>query len=183
VSAQRLTQRLRQGTTGRALLALVLAAVAAGVAVSAGAGPWDESQHRRSRRPAATPRTGGKSMRLKAGKWGGARASLVARAGYVLIEFDCAHGRIEGPLALDAAGRFDVGGTYVRERGGPARVGADEPDSAAPHGESEETLRARYTGVVEGRSMTLTVRLVESGAEVGTFSLRLGEPPTLTKCH
>jgi hypothetical protein len=172
----------------KSLLRLTLAAAAlsalsaAPVAASAGGRGADEAQRGRGRRPAAASRAGVKRMRLKAGEWGGPHARLVAGAARVTVEFDCAHGHFEGPVTLDAAGRFEAVGTYVREGGGPSRVEADAPDSAPVRAEGEETFRARYAGVVEGRNMRLVVTLVESGAEVGAFRLRLGRPAALQKC-
>ena len=58
---------------------------------------------------------------LAAGSWGGQHVGLTVTAAATTIEFDCAHGRIEGAIPLDARGRFDVSGTFVLEHGGPAR--------------------------------------------------------------
>ncbi|HZI17627.1 MAG TPA: hypothetical protein VEY09_03440 [Pyrinomonadaceae bacterium] len=184
MKSQSLGSLLKPTLAAVALAALsalsALSALAAPVAASAGRSGADEAQ--RGRRPAAARRAVVKSMTLKAGEWGGSHARLVAGAGRVTVEFDCAHGHFEGPVTLDAAGRFEAAGTYVREGGGPSRVEADAPDSAPVRAEGEETFRARYAGVVEGRNMTLAVTLVGSGAEVGTFRLRLGRPAALQKC-
>jgi hypothetical protein len=120
-------------------------------------------------------------MSLKAGEWGGPHARLLASDQSFTVEFDCAHGRVEGEVTLGANGRFEAVGVYVRE-GGPSRVDADAPDSVPARSVVEKTSRARYAGVVAGRTMTLTVTLVESGAEVGTFRLRHGRPASLQKC-
>jgi len=166
---------LRRGALAAAALSLVMA--------SAGHLSPAEAQRGRVRRAGAARRAGVKIMTLKAGRWGGPHVSLVAGTGRVTVEFDCAHGEFAGPVALDAAGRFEVVGTYVREGGGPSRVGADQADSAPVRDEGAETFRARYSGVVEGSVMRLAVKLVESGAEVGSFRLRRGQQPGLQKCQ
>lgn len=87
------------------------------------------------------------------------------------VELDCAHGRVEGKIRLDTDGRFDIAGTYVRERGGPVRE--QEEDSSLP---------AHYKGSVEGSTLTLTITLAESGETLGPFELTRGRTPRLTKC-
>jgi hypothetical protein len=61
----------------------------------------------------------------------------------VRIEYDCATGGITGRIATDRDGRFDVRGTFVRERGGPQR-----------EGDEARAQPARYVGLVNGSSMT-----------------------------
>ena len=46
----------------------------------------------------------------------------VAGKNGISIEADCAHGRLVGPVFLDAQGRFSAEGTYAFE-GGPTPVG------------------------------------------------------------
>ncbi|HVF50624.1 MAG TPA: hypothetical protein VNA19_11090 [Pyrinomonadaceae bacterium] len=108
---------------------------------------------------------------VPAGEWGGAHVGLTVTASGGRIEFDCAHGSIDGKLSLDAEGRFSVAGSFVKERGGPVRI--DEKPDSSP---------ARYSGRVEGKKMTLTLVLTDSGEDLGTFTLTRGESPHLTKC-
>jgi hypothetical protein len=108
---------------------------------------------------------------LAAGSWGGQHVGLTVTAAATTIEFDCAHGRIEGAIPLDARGRFDVSGTFVLEHGGPAR-----PDEVA------DTRRARYVGSTAGSVMDLTVTITEPTGDVGTFSLALGQTGHFVKC-
>ena len=108
--------------------------------------------------------------RVVVGEWGGDHAMLSVHDTNASVEFDCAHGSIDEALILDDDGRFDAPGRYVREHGGPAREG--EPEDSQP---------ARYTGSVDGRSMTLTVAL-EDGHAIGPFALALGQPSRLFKC-
>ena len=106
-----------------------------------------------------------------AGEWGGDHVALTFTGSSARVEYDCAHGRVDGPLRLDANGRILAHGVHVRERGGPVREG-DVPD-AHP---------AEYRGRVEGRTLRLTVRLLDTGQEVGTFVLRRGATPRLLRC-
>ena len=85
-------------------------------------------------------------------------------------EFDCAHGQVMQPIMLDKHGDFDVAGTLTPEHGGPVR--RDENVMAAP---------ARYSGHVDGHTMSLTVTLGKE--KVGSFTLIRGSLPNLTKCR
>jgi len=65
------------------------------------------------------------------------------------IEYDCAHGGIEGPLAVGGDGKFHLRGTFTPERGGPVRannVPQDQP--------------ATYSGEIKGNTMTLTLKFL-----------------------
>jgi hypothetical protein len=94
------------------------------------------------------------------GVWGGDHIALTVAETDTHIEFDCAHGDIPGSITVDAQHTFDVPGTYVREHGGPIRVG-EAPDSHP----------AAYVGSVTATTMALTVRLTDTNEVVGTFCL------------
>jgi len=111
----------------------------------------------------------GKSV--AAGTWGGEHMILEVSGKGADAEFDCAHGKITEPLTLDKQGHFDVAGTFAPEHGGPIR--RDEPDTSAP---------ARYTGHVEGETMSLTIT-VGKDETVGPFTLTRGSQPMLRKCR
>lgn len=114
--------------------------------------------------------TGEKVRRLPTGTWGGNHVGMeVADAG-AKLDYDCASGSIDEPILLDESGRLDVGGTHVKEGPGPTRPGGlrGEP--------------ARYTGRVEGDTLTLTVKLAGSGEEIGTYTLVRGRFPRIRKC-
>jgi hypothetical protein len=87
------------------------------------------------------------------------------------LEYDCAHGKIDQALVADGAGRFDLRGTHTREHEGPIR-----------EDEEADTHPARYSGTTDGRTMTLTVTLLDSGEEVGTFKLTRGQAGRILKC-
>jgi hypothetical protein len=110
--------------------------------------------------------------RLQAGSWGGPHIRLdVAEDGSAVVELDCAHGTVPGPIVPDGAGAFEVEGRYVREGPGPVREGADQ-----------EGVPARYAGKADGGKLTLTITLAGSDEEIGAFELTHGRTPRLTKC-
>ena len=111
------------------------------------------------------------SRSASAETWGGQHVSADVGVDAVSFEFDCAHGRSDGPLAPGRDGGFDLGGYFVAERGGPVRAGHEE-----------KRLPARYSGRVEGETMTLTVTLTDTRQEIGTFTLTRGRAGRLTKC-
>jgi hypothetical protein len=108
--------------------------------------------------------------RVPAGQWGGQHVGMEVTDSGAELEFDCAHGRIVEPLALDASGRFDAKGTYTPEQPGPRR----EDESSARN--------VRYSGRVEGSSMTLTIGAGEGSADLGSFRLERGRTPAIRKC-
>ncbi len=135
-------------------LVLELAGLIGILALSvAGAGP--------SEKPAASP----------GGSWGGIGILVDIGPSSVRIELDGAQGRIGAPLALDGTGRFDVEGTIVHERPGPTRQGEAEP-AREP---------ARFQGVVEGDTLTLTVTLIRSGKVIGPLTAKRGAPARVRK--
>ena len=106
------------------------------------------------------------------GTWGGPHIQLIVQNGGATIEYDCANGSIAGPLKLDSRGRFSLSGKHLREHGGPIRIG-----------EENKAMAARYTGRVEGTRMTLTVTLVNSKGQMGTYDLTRGSEGRVFKCR
>jgi hypothetical protein len=108
-------------------------------------------------------------QRIPAGLWGGEHIRIDVGEKTATVEYDCAHGVIQGPLTVDSNGRFNLRGTHTPERGGPIR--ANDPDRSQP---------ATYIGSINGDKMTLTLRL--AGAEDETFTLQKGKEGELFKC-
>jgi hypothetical protein len=79
--------------------------------------------------------------------WGGNDIALTVSDTGTHVEFDCAHGDLPGTLMADSRNTFDVQGTYIREHGGPIRVG-EVPDSHP----------AAYVESVTASTMILIVR-------------------------
>jgi len=96
---------------------------------------------------------------------------VTATANGVHLEFDCAHGSIEGPVALDADGRFDVRGAYTKESPGPVRRDVSSGEAA------------RYVGRIDGNAMALSIVLVGSGETVGGYTLQKDRLPRVHKCQ
>ncbi|MCJ0826558.1 hypothetical protein MQC88_11455 [Luteimonas sp. 50] len=107
--------------------------------------------------------------RLVTGDWGGAHVALRLRADGGTIEYDCAHGTLDGPLLAGADGAFRVAGTHVREHGGPARMGEVLPHEPAV-----------YQGRVRGGQMTLDASTATTA--LGRYTLRKDAPAQLFKC-
>ena len=123
---------------------------------------------------AAVLKRGGAGMNetLATGVWGGAHARVEVGEGGVSLEFDCAAGNINRPVALDGEGRFDVSGKYLVQHGGPVR--RDEEANARP---------ARYTGRVRGETLTLKVTLADPAEDAGTYTLTRGSDGHVVKCR
>ena len=110
-----------------------------------------------------------KMRRISKGMWGGEHISMKVGAKSATIEYDCAHGVIDGPLAIDADGHFSLHGTHHMERGGPIRAGAIAKGQPAT-----------YTGSIDGKTMTLALKIGDGEAE--TFTLEKGKEGKLVKC-
>lgn len=105
------------------------------------------------------------------GSWGGLHIGVELTAEGGRVEYDCAHGTIDGPVVPDGEGRFEAAGTHTAEHGGPVREG--EEGAGRP---------ARYRGKAAGKTLTLTVTLADSNEEIGTFTLTRDAAPRITRC-
>lgn len=111
-----------------------------------------------------------KMQNIPTGIWGGQHIRIQVANGSATVEYDCAHGIIAGPMTLDSKGKFSLTGTHARE-GGPVR--SEGPTKGQP---------ARFSGWTDGKKMTLSVMLVDSKQEIGTFELERGNQGRLRKC-
>jgi hypothetical protein len=127
---------------------------------------------------------GGVSNSLPTGQWGGPHVRLDVTEKGATAEFDCAHGTVDERIVPGADGSFSARGTFVGERGGPSRdtSAVDESGRRAAPGKHADGQAARYSGRVEGETLTLTVTLADSGRVVGTFTLKRGSAGRLFKC-
>jgi hypothetical protein len=87
------------------------------------------------------------------GSWGGQHVGLVIGPSGGTVDYDCAAGRIDGPL------------------GGPERVGEVRP-----------SYPAVYSGSVSGGWMTFRVDVPEPAIVIGPYRLRRGAEPILMRC-
>jgi hypothetical protein len=102
--------------------------------------------------------------------WGGEHVVLTISQNGATFEFDCAHGQTDQPITVDKDGNFDAPGTFTPDSVGPARRDENPPAD-----------RARYSGHIEGDTMTLKV--VRAEKDPGTFTLTRGAHPMLKKCR
>jgi hypothetical protein len=109
--------------------------------------------------------------RLQSGDWGGEHISMVVTDTGALVEYDCAAGKITGPLALDANGDFSWTGVHSPGHGGPSRV--DEPPDNRP---------ARYTGSATSSSLRITLSVLDGSIPPQTFVLARGAQARVFKC-
>ncbi len=112
-----------------------------------------------------------KPSHIPDGTWGGDHIRIDVADGSAVIDYDCANGTIQGPLAVKSDGKFDLRGVHNKEHGGPIR--ADEPPNSHP---------ASYKGWTDGKTMTLTVVLPDTDEEIGTFKLVRGRIGRVFKC-
>jgi hypothetical protein len=105
------------------------------------------------------------------GEWGGLHISLLLTESGGTLEYDCAHGTMGAGWTISSEGRLEATGEYVQEHGGPVR-----------EGEETDPEPARYTGMLRGDNLTLTVTLTDSGQVLGPFELRRGEAGWVFKC-
>jgi hypothetical protein len=109
-------------------------------------------------------------QKMKSGSWGGQGISITVEDDAATIEYDCATGKISGPLKVDTNGRFALNGTHVREHGGPIREG------------ERSEVPASYTGWTDGKKMTLRVTATDSKEVIGDYELEYGRAGRVRKC-
>ena len=114
--------------------------------------------------------TNTQKTRIATGVWGGLHINLDVGSNSAKVEYDCAHGAIEGPFVVDGNGKFELRGSFTMERGGPVR--ADDNAQSRP---------ATYSGTIKGNTMTLILK-VSGVDETETFTLERGKAGELFKC-
>ena len=105
------------------------------------------------------------------GNWGGQGIVMEIATTGTTLTFDCAHGAITEAMLPDSNGKFEVEGSFTRERGGPIRE--DENPTASP---------ANFSGIVDGETMTLTITLTKTKESMGTYTLMRGKTGRLRRC-
>lgn len=106
--------------------------------------------------------------RIPDGNWGGERIGLSVDQTGVFFLFDCAGGRVDHPITLDASGNFDVLGTYV---GAGNAMNADH----SPH-------PARYVGHATRTRIDVTRTILDGADPAVSFSAIRGAPPMVVAC-
>ena len=105
------------------------------------------------------------------GNWGGDHIAMTVASSSAHLEFDCAHADVPTTLRVNKRGEFNAAGTFVREHGGPIRVG-ELPD-AHP---------AVFAGSATATALAVTIRLSDNSDVIGTFSLAHGATGRVVKC-
>jgi hypothetical protein len=108
---------------------------------------------------------------LPTGNWGGDHIAMTVGATSTHIELDCAHADVPTAFGTNERGEFSVAGTFVREHGGPIRIG-----------EIADAHPATFAGSVTATAMVLTIRLADSSDVIGPFSLARGAIGRVVKC-
>ena len=103
---------------------------------------------------------------VPAGTWGGDDAGLIVREDGAHAHVGCTLGDVAGAIAL-VDGRFDVEGTYD--------VDAFPIDRGIRH-------PARFSGRTDGRTLTFTVRLTDTGQTFTSGVLVFGREPRMQNC-
>ena len=117
---------------------------------------------------AACGTSGGPPLdRVPAGTWGGDEAGLIVGMGTAHAHVGCTAGDFPSELPLDGEGRFDVTGTYDVDAF-PVSRGILHP--------------ARLAGRTDGRTLTFTVRLTDTGQTLTSGELVLGREPRMRNC-
>ncbi len=101
------------------------------------------------------------------GTWGGDDAGLIASDTSAHVHIGCTLGDIKGRIVAGADGRFSIDGTF--------NVDAYPVDRGIIH-------PARFTGKIDGHSMSLSVVLTDTGRNLGPVTLILGKEPRMGSC-
>lgn len=101
------------------------------------------------------------------GTWGGENAGLIASDTSAHVHIGCTLGDTKGPIHPDADGRFELEGKY--------NVDAYPVDRGIFH-------PARFSGEINGITMTLTVVLTDTARQLGPVTLTYGKEPKMGPC-
>lgn len=105
------------------------------------------------------------------GTYGGQHIRMIVGSSESAVEYDCAAGRLAGPLPV--RGDFVRAGTHTPGTGGPERQGAVRP-----------AFPATYRGRVVANSIELAadVDLPSGRTRLGPFRLQRGSQGLLVRC-
>jgi hypothetical protein len=101
------------------------------------------------------------------GTFGGDNAGLMADDTSAHVHIGCTYGNVHQPIVLDPGSRFDVAGEQ-NITAYPIDLGIFHP--------------ARFTGSVDGRTMTLRVTLTDTAVTLGPVMLKFNEEPKMGSC-
>jgi hypothetical protein len=98
------------------------------------------------------------------GMFGGNNAGLMADDTSAHLHISCTYGDVHQPIVLDLNSRFDVPGEQ--------NITAHPVDLGILH-------PARFTGSIDGRTMTLTVTLTDTTVTLGPVVLTFNKQPNM----
>ncbi len=101
------------------------------------------------------------------GEFGGDGAALMATDSSAHVHVGCTYGDVHVPIVLDMNSRFDVAGEH-NINAFPVDLGIFHP--------------ARFTGSIDGRTMTLTVTLTDTTVILGPVSLTFEKEASMGSC-
>jgi hypothetical protein len=101
------------------------------------------------------------------GTFGGNNAGLMADDTSAHVHIGCTYGNIHEAIVLDPSSRFDVAGEQ--------NITAYPVDQGILH-------PARFTGSVDGRTMTLRVTLTDTAVTLGPVSMTFERQPQMGPC-
>ena len=104
------------------------------------------------------------------GIWGGDHIGVTIMNGVAEVDSDCASGSIDAPFLADTNGSFDLPGRWWSFPFGPT------PPNWQP-----DKHPARYSGVLKGDIMVLTVRLDDG--EILQYTLIFRATPRIVHCE
>jgi hypothetical protein len=109
------------------------------------------------------------SSRPIQGQWGGLDASLVLSEEIGTLAYPCGAGTIDSGWTLSRQGHLQGAGLHFFG-GGPVPATGHPPHPA------------QYSGHLQGNTLTLTVRLLDSPDTLGPFVMRRGGPIVSELC-
>lgn len=101
------------------------------------------------------------------GLWGGQDIGITILTSGASVDYDCAAGSIDAPFVTDASGRFDLAGAWWFT------------PPVLPENWQADKRPARYSGVIDGDTMTLTVTRLDDGTTSGFKLIRNAVPRVL----
>jgi hypothetical protein len=104
---------------------------------------------------------------VPSGTWGGDDGGLIVTPEGAHAHIGCTLGDAAGAIPLDSEGRFEMEGRW--------NVDAFPVDRGILH-------PARLSGWTDGRTLSLTVRLSDTGQRLGPVLLTFGREPRMQNC-
>lgn len=102
-------------------------------------------------------------------RWGGEGIILTVSKNSVSMQFGCARASIPGGLKT-SKGKFNVNGTYT-------------PSTSIVSAEKPKPIAIGAEGRITGKRMTLKLTSLDTGKEIGTYTLERGKAIALSRCR